>query len=609
MASSKKTDLSWRHVGPESAAAIEPPPAPVRVTEYVLAFDETRKQLVYAISPEYHQFGHAWAWTGKKWEQIASTTYRLGSAGPWSGAYDPVHGAIVGWSFDSEHPVGVVIGKKCTVIAEAAAFTDYSDDPFTKFEVSGEAPRPVDEASWDDATGVFAVDPQRRVTVCLTPAGVFELEGKTWKKAFAAPEGLLPSSVRGERDGGGAVGVYDVARKAVVFALFDNDDDELKLFTWDGAKLAALAAKGLPKDLSDFSSHFAMGSNGAGLVILAKGALHALGPKGFTATKVEGPPKLQAGVLGGDGSGRTVLGPHEAGYTEQRAFLFFGEGKTERHGAVRVKSPLSGMSKYRVVHTGSSVLAVGIYFQTYEWTPEHGWEERLSSKKGDELRDDATAQALVFAWGAPHAIMSDGRVFRFDKGKWKAVLGTKPKGWAERVDPAIAFDEAQQVIVTFGGIVKSKETLDTLVFDGKEWLDAEPGPKPKDDKKEADFVLAWDGAARAVVRIGLTEIAHFRSTWEPTPRKDLAKFRGAMHHHALVLSDRNGRVVCVQPDSGLVTELGTKVRELGRFDRPRERTDSHTEHFVDDAVIDEKNRLLAFMNDDVTASWVLELPE
>lgn len=599
MASSKTNVLKWKHVGPTAPPAIAVPPMAPQITEYVLALDESRGQLVYARSPDYHQFGHAWAWDGKKWERIASTAYRLGDAGHWQGGYDPVHGALVGWTFDSEHPVGVVVGKKSTVIAEAEAFTTFSDDPFTRFEVSGEAPRPAPDSEWDDITGVFGIDRERRVTVCLTPAAVYELSGKTWKKVLDVPKKLLPASV----DGSCARGVYDPARKAIVFALLDSDA-ELHLFTWDGATLARLVAKGLPKKLSAFFDKPVIGSHD-GLVVLARGSLFSLGAKGFTEKKVETPAKLSAGVLGADQHGRVVLGPHKASHTDQQAFVFFGD-ETERHGGVAKKSPLADLTNPRVVHTGSSVLAVDTYLRTHEWTAAKGWEERVSGEKGDELRDEGTVQALVIAWGAPHVIFADGRVFSWQKG-WKPVLATKPKDWAGRIAPAVAFDQAQKIIVLFGGSVKNKVTTDTLIFDGKTWLEGE-GPKPKDDKKEAAFALAWDAAAKAVVRIGLTEIAHFRSKWEPAARKDLKSFRGFFPPHDLVLS-ANGRVLCVQPGEGIITELGTKARRLGRFKLPQPRTQqSHSDHFIDHAVIDEKNRLLAFLDDDVFASFALELP-
>ena len=54
--------LSWEHVGPAREESIPVPPLAWRVAEYAFRYDPHRKRVVYATSPQPHQFGHAWAW-------------------------------------------------------------------------------------------------------------------------------------------------------------------------------------------------------------------------------------------------------------------------------------------------------------------------------------------------------------------------------------------------------------------------------------------------------------------------------------------------------------------------------------------------------------------
>ncbi|MBA3539256.1 MAG: hypothetical protein H0T79_06480 [Deltaproteobacteria bacterium] len=205
--------LAFRQVCPPPDGTITVPPKAVPVSDYFLVYDPARRALVYGTAPDHHQVGHAWIFDGTGFTPISQTTYRLGSqVGEWTGLYDPTRKAIVVWGFDhASGPYGVVLGDRLAVILHESAVEHHEsmEQTATKIVVTGDRPGPSPEPNWINSVGVFGMDPERGVTVCLTQAGVYELSGDRWTRVADAPA-KLPKEVDGECGSAGAV--WDVAR-------------------------------------------------------------------------------------------------------------------------------------------------------------------------------------------------------------------------------------------------------------------------------------------------------------------------------------------------------------------------------------------------------------
>jgi hypothetical protein len=174
----------------------------------------------------------------------------------------------------------------------------------------------------------------------------------------------------------------------------------------------------------------------------------------------------------------------------------------------------SGFIGYAV--SGGTPYAVSLYLRTARWTDEEGWHEIVNTVDGDAARNGARAQAIVSAFdGRVHAIMNDGSVLVLNDTRWQPVAAASSVA-KDLFFPLAAFDPSRNVIVMWGTLKKAGgRKNDTFVFDGQTWRKAKKSVAPADDD---GFDLCFDPAAGHVVRVGVSELAHFDGeTWTSQP--------------------------------------------------------------------------------------------
>lgn len=639
-------DLVFAQHGPSRPGAGTVPPAPINVADYFLAFDAGREQLVYAYSHDYHQFGHAWGFDGKSWAPLSQRAYRLGSCQQvWMGGYDPGRNGVIGWSFDGDAPIGVVIAPGgLTVLAPASAFNDYSDDPFERVEVGGELPEAKDDSGWDDLRGVFGVDRGRRVTACLTELGVWELGADDqWRRCASVPAGLLPAEASGDRSffGGGAGAVYDARNERVVFWIHDGDSGQYWFYSWDGATLARLPDDGFPeKAYERFGNQgTVIGEHPEQGVVAYAGArrMYALGESGWSRIKAGAAPPAasKATSMGADPiRGLLMIGPGNFrpskydGGGEQHAFYVCADGQWSRLGKVSGKSMLSeikGSGGWSVMATaGGEVFAVGwrSTLHTAKWSEEQGWEELVSEADGDAIFSAHASGRRIALFAGPgdrlHALAGDGSLFALDGATWSHVAAG-PDGFGERRDVQVAWDRAGDRVVVFGGEVNERRSNDTFVFAGGRWSRAGAGaPRPADytfNYDEHGFTveleLGYDSALGQVVRYGFSEVAVLEGeAWRVVPidrYQALSSPRDRMTVHDPV----TGETLVVSFDNKLIIRVDAGGCDVvGRLAPPADLGDveSHNSFPFRDRAFDPGSRRLLVHNDgDRWGTFALDL--
>lgn len=186
--------VEWGAFGPARAPAKAVPPSAIKIEDYLLVWDPARAALVYAMSPDYHQFGHAWSYDGQAWSQTCGKAARLSSAQQgWSGAYDVTRGAVVGWNVDGEAPIAVVIRDGEVEVLGAASTLERLPvrENLTLTATSGEPPT-LESDKWCDACALFGFDRERKVWVVVSEHGVWEFDADNrWHRTSAViPEEL-----------------------------------------------------------------------------------------------------------------------------------------------------------------------------------------------------------------------------------------------------------------------------------------------------------------------------------------------------------------------------------------------------------------------------------
>lgn len=639
--------LRFKAHGPARPGSGAVPPAPAKRADYFLAFDAGRERLVCAFSHDYHQFGHAWAFDGETWAPISEVAYRGGSIGQlWTGGYDPVRRGVVGWSFDGEVPVGVVIGGDgLTVLAPAGAHTDYSPDPFRAVETGGELPLIKEGSEWDDLLGIFGIDRGRRVTACLTELGIWELDaGDQWTRRADIDAGMLPAEASGDRSffGGGAGAVYDAPRERLVFWINDGDEKDYWFFSWDGRELTRLSGAGLP---GDAYKHF--GNQGSvigehpehGVVLYAgAGRMYAIGDAGWTAVDcgANPPGASKASALGTDPiRGLTVIGPgkytasaHDDG-GKQHAFYVCADGVWSRQGKVSGESLLSeikGSGGWPILAAaGGEVFAVGwrSTLRAAQWSETSGWVELVSEEDGDALfARHAKGQNRIALFAGPgdrlHALAAGGALFALDGATWEHVADG-PEGFGKRSDVRVCWDRAADRVVVFGGEVNDRRSSDTFAFAGGSWSQiAGGGTRPADYKFNydehgfiAELDLIYDTALERPVRLGLTEVAALDGdAWRVVP---VPGFDEVSHPRQRVFAHdpRTGETLIVRLDDGSISRFDTGGCEvIGRWEPPEDTgdTESHNQFPFGDLVFEPRSRrLLAHNQDDRWGTYALDL--
>ncbi|MBX3247384.1 MAG: hypothetical protein KF901_09390 [Myxococcales bacterium] len=567
--------LGWLPLGPEDEATFAPP-APKQVGDAVVAWDPERRAFLYAFSPDYHQFGHAWSFDGETWGSISDAAYRLGSATQgWSGGWDSARGALVAWNLDGESPVAVIVRDgTLEVLAAPGAHRDYSTDPWVAVETSGETPE-VEAEGWDDVAALFGFDAARGVWVLLSEAGLWELDSENrWARGPALPEGLLPSEVEGDRGfgNGGAGAVWDGPRRRLLF--WFASDSELSLLAWDGARLARVSTEGLPSE--------AFGYREGGLVLAEHPVRGAVIVDGAEATlyRVEGeawvseplgegaPPRSFGVDAAFSPDGDALFGPGRYALEGPPAAqpLFFSRrgGVWSRAGKVERKSPLdavrpSGSLPILAAAAGRVTATAwrgGLH--TLRWDDARGWLPCVDVETGEAVFRAGTAapeRAALFEGpgGALHALSSRGALFRLDEDRWSAVAADDD-GFGERSECVVAYDPVADRVVVWGGENDGEYRDDTLLFEAGAFR-AAPGSSSSAESSEGGH-LCFDTALERVVRLepaGLSVLDG--DTWREVEPRFLHDFLGDPDQRVLVHDPSTRETLVVNVREGVVMRL------------------------------------------------------
>jgi hypothetical protein len=229
--------LRFEAYGPPRPEAPFVPPVGMRLQEYVLAYDEGRKRTVYIAAHDHGAaFGDAWLFDGKAWTKVAEGKNAFGTTQKLGGFYDEARAGIATWNFHHDH-------EKKRFVATSLLFDvkiGLSPIPFRGDDPIAE-PEGEDTTGTFDYMGLFAPDPKRAVTVCLTRRGVWELDADAiWRKRAG-----LETSFPMEWDDDGAGSAWDPVRERAVFWFYTREPErEYAFYAWDGRTLARMSAEG-----------------------------------------------------------------------------------------------------------------------------------------------------------------------------------------------------------------------------------------------------------------------------------------------------------------------------------------------------------------------------
>ena len=573
--------IRFAHIGPERETSIELPPKAEWIGDYVLAFDESLERTVYFVAPDFHEMGHAWAFDGETFEAIGQTdTHTEDPKQRWQGFYDRSRGGVAAWNFcwesDDPEAFGVLLREGASV----------------RIETQGTGPVRSEDA--DETGAVFAYDPERDVTVCLTQLGLWELDAEGTWSAKRDGEGIPTEDWKNECHGG----TWDPVRKRCVFWAVAEDDDEndrFWLWSWDGSTLELHSNDGMPDELVSGWMNVGpvlCGHPEAGLVAFC-------GHDGFIAfdgstwsawqeDEVPAPKSTQAKIAYDPRLDSFVLGPGDyepepGGFPEEQHLFFVRRGRTwEKLGVTVAKSPVSELwsKRFGDFSAGRWRMMGNFYLTLLEWHDE-GWTELLDKRAQRDLWDGGNTDdgavcliGLVDCDGVTHAVSNEGHVFAWDGSKWEpkhpADDAMKRRMWA-----SMCWDPKAKRIVVWGGRVKGRKNNDLLFFENGAWrLSKQKSPKPsgysrKKNETEIEHQLYWDTKLEHVVRVGWDELAVLRDEkWEPhTPREmathNAERWRGLAH------DPKSGTTLVIDLQEGTIASITTDAcARVATFELP-----------------------------------------
>ena len=566
--------VAWTHHGPPRAQSIAVPPAPSLIDWYALDYDETNRRIVYVCRPDDDERGaEIHAFDGASWSKVTKTRFALNENLEGAG-WDASRGGVVAWSFPHDYEAERRRAKGVLVTeAGAKPLATHGDEPVA--EAEGE------DVGTFDKHALFAFDRARRVWVCLTRCGVWELdESGAWREAHDGA--LVPKSWHNESGDG----VWDPVGKRTVFLIQGEENRyALVVLTWDGTKLERLPMKGLPKlTIGLFDPIAQLAGHGVhGLVLHAgAGKLFRLADAGWEALAptADPPPNMEKACLAWDASRDLfVLGPgkHEAAGGSNRNDVFFvlRAGRWERQGVAVVHSPIAKASygNAQVIHVGGVWHALGSHsLRTWRWESD-AWNEIVDENDG-KLGGWERLE-LVSARARLHAVMEGGAVFAFDGSQWKTIAKKDP-AFKKRTDFALAADPNGRVVV-WGGESNGRKLNDTMFLEDKRWRAAKKSsPQPADFKhgrKDGVYVepaMIWDGALGAFVRFGFEDVAVLQvdDTWKTyKPKGYKANVGPRAWAHVPVHDPKTGETLLVDFEGRSEWQAGgARPAQVVRFD-------------------------------------------
>jgi hypothetical protein len=500
--------LGVQRIGPARPAAIEVPPKGEGWHDhYALVHDPVRGGVIYVQEPDHHEFGPMWQLGEHGWQSISTARIRVESPKqPYTAFFDPTAGTIVAWNFSGGRrntPIGVALGPDGPKLIETTG--DLPDAP---------------HAGTFDVIAAFAFDPRRRVTICATTRGIWELgPDRVWRRVWG----------RGVGEKWGETGVcaaYDAPRHRVVFQM-EVKRKALRLYGWSGTAFEEITRAGLPEEyevtFSDLSP--VLGAHpelGAILHLggdLGRYALSYHGKRWRRLAPLDTPPPR-------GGNFQLAFDPDEDGFvigpgkfepepdeypTDQQLFFVEGPLGWTRHGRVEKKSPLDSLwSQKRFLSVGGRWIATGSRtLQTFGWSPE-GWIERIEKDRGEALWKEVAGGSnveVVAAGDRIIAVTMQGGVLELDTAAWtwKTLHAGAGELGANRIDACVAWDPERRRIVVWGGTAGDRWSNRVYFYEAEQWRPARrPSPRPRELRSESspDYVLVYDTRIGRVVRFG-----------------------------------------------------------------------------------------------------------
>lgn len=496
--------LPWTSIAPPAAAALVPP-VPGCNDSYILDHDAASGNVVYACRLDDDKQLAAWTYDGQ-WRRLTAEDAVLHAFNKdvEGGGVDPSRNALVAWCFSSskQQPVGAAIDLATGALAQLPT----SGDP------------PVDRAGdrkpdMFEKRGVFTYDQKRDVWVCVTRAGIWELDGEgVWAKRHG--EDGIPAAWK---DHSGQ-GVYDDIEERTVFMFWDGD--AVHIAAWDGQALAALPTEGLGELVSSWNFAARLFTDETGLCVMCgetESQVYGLNGDDWAELAIgEDPPRaLQSAIAVYQPSRKAlVLGPgkHEDSDADyEDVFYERHRNAWRRGGAGKSRSPLksAGYGQVRTAHVAGEWLATGISdLQTWRWTGAE-WQELVDSKTADEI-GETTSRNLVVAGDKLYSVTSTGAVYEWTRATWQPLVEESAL-FKERKGAHVAADASGR-IVSWGGVIKNRKQNDTLVLEGGAWRAVKKASRLPVDFKPTrsavpEFHVAFDAALGALVRFGHQDVA------------------------------------------------------------------------------------------------------
>lgn len=173
-----------------------------------------------------------------------------------------------------------------------------------------------------------------------------------------------------------------------------------------------------------------------------------------------------------------------------------------------------------LVFSSGHLFGLNVYGEVWRFDDKQGWRQEIKSA----IPSGVGIHIYANAWGGQLCgIGSDGRVLALEQRAtvtWSSMSEPEPK-YAFKA-PIGAYDPSRGIVVVWGSRKSDGSRRDeTYLFDGTGWKKAKkPKVIPADltTTQGGAFTMFYDPAAKAIVRVGITEVATFDgASWNSVP--------------------------------------------------------------------------------------------
>lgn len=523
-------NVTWRSLYESSTDDL--PPAPRGWSDDdALVFDRARQRLVYLRSADYHEHAEVWEMGDAGAWSKAHDALRVEVEQPWVGLWDEGRGGVACWTVRYAHearrrmPVGLFVGA----------------DGVEEIADGGDAEVP-EPRTLRDRSAIFGYDLARERTVMITPERVYSLDTSgRWEREYTFGAGEIAPQWR---NASSSRAVWDHAGERLIVSVVDDEDDALRLYTYDGEAFAALTQEGLPP-AEAFYDHwkaagFALASSPTQGVVVVLG--EPLGTwrldeggqrwsRVATSDEPMRPNDVEAAFDERDGSlwlgpGSYALSPGER-TRGQHLMYRMSQGSWRVLGDLDRPSPTDDSRAVVAAHGGEMFVLKRRYDALTLSVAGSGRCRSLvdeaaaaQARAGLGFGDDAVVEAAaVDGEGRLHAFFQDGSVARWDGGAWARVCEASPKVFKAREEFVVGWDHGAGHFVAWGGKVNKRASPSTFYLLEAGWK-KEKKSSPRPSVRRADGVeprgnagtwtLTYDPHEGAMVRVGFADVAVLR---------------------------------------------------------------------------------------------------